>query len=115
MIMAKLTKAQLAFLTESSREGGAHCIDRYAPMHTLRDRELVSVTVGKYGNCHVKITDAGRAALASIPDERAPPQPSTGRLAVEVEYWLGVIGDRLGPDRRFSDTASDLLTVLRGQ
>jgi hypothetical protein len=54
-------------------------------------------------------------ALATIPDERAPPQPSTERLTIEVEHWLVVIGDRLGPDRRFSDTANDLLTVLRGR
>jgi hypothetical protein len=52
----------------------------------------------------------------SVPrHEHSPPQPNNERLAVEVEHWLGVIGDRIGPDRRFSDTANDLLTVLRGQ
>lgn len=37
----------------------------------------------------------------------------TELLATELDYWLRVIGDRLGADRRFSDMARDLQEVLR--
>lgn len=66
--MAKpLSKAQKALLIDSAREIGANCIDKYAPLQTLRERGLVSVHVSKYGQCTVKATPAGRAALAEEP------------------------------------------------
>ncbi len=33
-------------------------------------------------------------------------------LIKEIEYWLRVIGDRQGADRRFSDTARDVITAI---
>jgi hypothetical protein len=40
---------------------------------------------------------------------KAPQHPD---LVKEIEYWLRVIGDRQGADRRFSDTARDMIAAM---
>jgi len=62
--MAKLSKPQLALLRASASEAGGGCSASYAPLQTLRLLKLVTVTVSKYGYCTVRLTEAGRAALA---------------------------------------------------
>lgn len=39
---------------------------------------------------------------------------SKAQLADELDYWIGVIGDRIGRDgRRFSETATEAAAALR--
>jgi len=34
------------------------------------------------------------------------------QLVKELEYWLRVIGDRLGADRRFNETINDVIAIV---
>jgi hypothetical protein len=37
---------------------------------------------------------------------------SNDNLVKELEYWLRVIGDRLGADRRFNETINDVIAII---
>jgi hypothetical protein len=70
MIMAKLTGPQRVLLDDASRTNGAICAPDYPPLLKLLELKLVEARTGKYVHVYVIATDAGRVALATIPDER---------------------------------------------
>lgn len=59
----RLTKAQAVLLSEVESKGTVYVVDTYKPMLRLVEVGLATYHAGRFNHGHVRITDAGRAAL----------------------------------------------------
>jgi hypothetical protein len=62
--MSGLTKAQRALLVEVESKGTVYVVDTYKPMLRLTALGLATYHAGRFNHGHVRITTAGREALA---------------------------------------------------